>query len=87
MEEYEEAAQGEGIQSLALAALKNCFLVGGSSVKLDIKTRRMVSKWNFEKKWHDISNSKGSQFDPSASTFLGLDDNRLCRWDSNSKRS
>ncbi|KAF9609351.1 hypothetical protein IFM89_015606 [Coptis chinensis] len=113
MEEYEEPAQGGGIQSLALAALKNCFLVGGSVVKvvknfsngingrvfissnyevrshltrlhqLDIEMGRMVSEWNFEKKWHDISNSKGSQLDPSTSTFLGLDDNRLCRWDNN----
>ncbi|KAF9601553.1 hypothetical protein IFM89_020381, partial [Coptis chinensis] len=55
--------------------------------KLDIETGRMVSEWNFEKKWHDISNSKGSQLDHSVSTFLGLDNNRLCRWDSNSKRS
>ncbi|XXG86656.1 hypothetical protein AAC387_Pa11g1508 [Persea americana] len=30
----------------------------------------------------DIANdSKGSQLGPSESTFLGLDDNRLCRWD------
>ncbi|KAJ0985057.1 hypothetical protein J5N97_003413 [Dioscorea zingiberensis] len=30
----------------------------------------------------DITNDgKGAQLDPSESTFLGLDDNRLCRWD------
>ncbi|KAF9607765.1 hypothetical protein IFM89_000112 [Coptis chinensis] len=34
MEEFEEAAQGGGIQSLALGALENSFLVGGSGVEV-----------------------------------------------------
>ncbi|KAF9599951.1 hypothetical protein IFM89_001986 [Coptis chinensis] len=154
MEEFDEAALGGGIQSLALGALENSFLVGGSGVEVvknfsngiqgkgvyvkfdngssrfgshfghsvstpkkallmraetnmllmnsttsevsshstglhqfDIETGRIVSQWNFEKDGADITmrditnDSKGSQLDPSASTFLGLDDNRLCRWD------
>nr|CAD1831975.1 unnamed protein product [Ananas comosus var. bracteatus] len=35
----------------------------------------------------DITNdNKGSQLDPTESTFLGLDDNRLCRWDMRDRR-
>ncbi|KAK7410033.1 hypothetical protein VNO78_00507 [Psophocarpus tetragonolobus] len=146
-EEFEEASNG-GIQSLALGALDNSFLVNddgiqvvknfahgihgkGAFVKfsdgyqngssystpkktllmkaetnmllmspmgggklhstgvhqLDIETGKMVSEWVFGKDgteitMRDITNdSKGSQLDPSGSTFLGLDDNRLCRWD------
>lgn len=146
MEEFEEAANG-GIQSLALGALDNSFLVGDSGIQvvknfshgvhgkgvcvkvdsgqsrfghstpkkallmraetnmllmspmsegkphstglhqLDIETGKIVSQWRFEKDGADITmrditnDSKGSQLDPSESTFLGLDDNRLCRWD------
>ncbi|GAU42201.1 hypothetical protein TSUD_305460 [Trifolium subterraneum] len=149
-EEFEEAANG-GIQSLALGALDNSFLVGengiqvvknfahgihgkgafvnfggGSSLsasnlahstpkktllmkaetsmllmsplgesklhstglhQFDIETGKVVTEWRFGKDgteitMKDITNdSKGSQLDPSGSTFLGLDDNRLCRWD------
>ncbi|CAJ2640983.1 unnamed protein product [Trifolium pratense] len=149
-EEFEEAANG-GIQSLALGALDNSFLVGengiqvvknfahgihgkgafvnfggGSSLsrsnlahstpkktllmkaetsmllmsplgenklhstglhQFDIETGKVVTEWRFGKDgteitMKDIANdSKGSQLDPSGSTFLGLDDNRLCRWD------
>ncbi|KAK7351648.1 hypothetical protein VNO77_11243 [Canavalia gladiata] len=149
-EEFEEAANG-GIQSLALGALDNSFLVsdngiqvvknfahgihgkgafvnfadgfqnGGSSLvnstpqktllmkaetnmllmspmgggklhsmglhQLDIETGKVVTEWKFGKDgteitMRDITNdSKGAQLDPSGSTFLGLDDNRLCRWD------
>ena len=149
-EEFEEASNG-GIQSLALGALDNSFLVsdngiqvvknfahgihgkgafvnfsdgyqkggGGSSYctpkktllmraetnmllmspmgggklhstglhQLDIETGKVVSEWMFGKDgteitMRDITNdSKGAQLDPSGSTFLGLDDNRLCRWD------
>lgn len=149
-EEFEEAANG-GIQSLALGALDNSFLVsnngiqvvknfahgiqgkgafvnfggGGSSSssnlvhstpkktllmkaetnmllmsplaegklhstglhQLDIETGKVVTEWRFGKDgteitMRDITNdSKGSQLDPVGSTFLGLDDNRLCRWD------
>ncbi|KAF9607800.1 hypothetical protein IFM89_001521 [Coptis chinensis] len=85
MEEFEEAAQGGGKQSLALGALENSFLVGGSGVELDIETRRIILEWKFKKEGTDITmrdditnNSKGSQLDPLASTFLGLDDNRIC---------
>ncbi|XP_031376110.1 protein CYPRO4 [Punica granatum] len=148
-EEFEEAANG-GIQSLALGALDNSFLVsdsgiqvvknfshgihgkgvfvnfdssrnrGSSSVyttpkkallmraetnmllmspadegklhsrglhQLDIETGKIVSEWKFEKDGVDVTmrditnDSKGAQMDPTGSTFLGLDDNRLCRWD------
>ncbi|XP_050209074.1 protein CYPRO4 [Mercurialis annua] len=150
-EEFEEAANG-GIQSLALGALDNSFLVGDSGIQvvrnsahgihgkgvyvnfgdsgaqrsglslahstpkkallmraetnmllmnpkkdgnphstglhqLDIETGKIVTQWKFEKDGTDITmrdianDSKGAQLDPSGSTFLGLDDNRLCRWD------
>ncbi|XP_065847402.1 protein CYPRO4 [Euphorbia lathyris] len=151
-EEFEEAANG-GIQSLALGALDNSFLVGESGIQvvknfahgvqgkgvyvnfgggsgnpksnfssghptpkkallmraetnmllmspvnegnphstglhhLDIETGKIVTQWRFEKDGTDITmrdianDSKGAQLDPSGSTFLGLDDNRLCRWD------
>ncbi|KAF5747001.1 Vacuolar import/degradation [Tripterygium wilfordii] len=149
-EEFEEAANG-GIQSLALGALDNSFLVGDTGIQVvknfshgihgkgvfvnydngsyrsgsslarsvqkkalllraetnmvlmspmkegkphstglhqfDIETGKIVTEWKFEKDgtditMRDISNdSKGAQLDPSGSTFLGLDDNRLCRWD------
>ncbi|KAL2346405.1 hypothetical protein Fmac_000405 [Flemingia macrophylla] len=55
--------------------------------QLDIETGKVVSEWKFGKDgteitMRDITNdSKGAQLDPSGSTFLGLDDNRLCRWD------
>ncbi|OMO78940.1 Vacuolar import/degradation, Vid27-related protein [Corchorus capsularis] len=149
-EEFEEAANG-GIQSLALGALDNSFLVGDSGIQvvknfahgihgkgvfvnfdhggqrsgsdlgystpkkallmraetnmllmspmtegkphtkgvhqLDIETGKIVSEWRFEKDGTDITmrditnDGKGAQLDPSGATFLGLDDNRLCRWD------
>lgn len=153
-EEFEEAADG-GIQSLALGALDNSFLVSDSGIQvvknfsdgihgkggfvnfsggnyrsgsnlvhstpkrallmraetnmllmspmsdakphttglhqLDIETGKIVTQWKFEKDGTDITmrdianDSKGSQLDPSGSTFLGLDDNRLCRWDMRDK--
>ncbi|KAH7306233.1 hypothetical protein KP509_22G002700 [Ceratopteris richardii] len=55
--------------------------------QLDISTGKIVTEWKFEKDGTGISmrdvthDMKGSQLDPSGSTFLGLDDNRLCRWD------
>ncbi|XAR59456.1 hypothetical protein NMG60_11015298 [Bertholletia excelsa] len=156
LEEFEEAATGGGIQSLALGALDNSFLVddsgvqvvknfrhgihgkgvyvkfdsggqkGSSSVgqstpkkallmrgetnmlllspfkegkphatglhQLDIETGKVVTEWKFEKDGADITmrditnDTKGSQLDPSESTFLGLDDNRLCQWDMREKK-
>ncbi|KAK6805699.1 hypothetical protein RDI58_003484 [Solanum bulbocastanum] len=152
LEEFEEAATGGGIQSLALGALDNSFLVndsgvqvvknfshgihgkgvyvkfdekdkwsGGSAPKkallmrgetnmmlmsplkegkprstglhqLDIETGKVVTEWKFEKDGTDITmkditnDTKGSQLDPSESTFLGLDDNRLCQWDMRDKK-
>jgi WD40 repeat protein len=59
---------------------------GGVS-QLDIGTGKMVAEWKFEKDgtpitMRDVTNdSKGAQLYGSGSTFLGLDDNRLCRWD------
>eukprot|EP00250_Pteridium_aquilinum_P031225 c43262_g1_i1 orf=189-2063(+) len=55
--------------------------------QLDIPTGKVVAEWKFEKDGTAISmrdvthDSKGAQLDASGSTFLGLDDNRLCRWD------
>lgn len=55
--------------------------------QLDIETGKIVTDWKFEKDGNDITmrditnDTKGSQLDPSESTFLGLDDNRLCQWD------
>ncbi|KAL1534626.1 Protein cypro4 [Salvia divinorum] len=150
LEEFEEAATDGGIQSLALGALDNSFLVSDSGVQvvknfshgihgkgvyvkfddnnlgsssgnsatpkkgllmrgetnmmlmsplkggkspttglrqLDIETGKIVTEWKFAKDGVDItmkditSDSKGSQLDPSESTFLGLDNNNLCQWD------
>ncbi|KAH6794039.1 Vacuolar import/degradation [Perilla frutescens var. hirtella] len=150
LEEFEEAATGGGIQSLALGALDNSFLVSDSGVQvvknfshgihgkgvyvkfddkklgsgagssgtpkkgllmrgetnmmlmsplkegktptsglhqLDIETGKIVTEWKFAKDGVDItmkditSDAKGSQLDPSESTFLGLDNNSLCQWD------
>ncbi|KAK1309542.1 Protein CYPRO4 [Acorus calamus] len=152
LEEFEEEASnggGGGIQSLALGALENSFLVGESGIQvvknfshgihgkgvtvklhgadargrstakkallmraetnmllmsplnaegrggprstgvhqLDLETGKVVTEWKFGKDGADITmtditnDSKGAQLDPSESTFLGLDDNRLCRWD------
>ncbi|XP_073002370.1 protein CYPRO4-like [Typha latifolia] len=153
LEEFEEAASEGGIQSLALGALENSFLVSNSGIQvvknfshgihgkgvsvrfpgngsrvsefstpkkallmraetnmllmspadggkphstgvhqLDIETGKMVTEWKFEKDGTDITmrditnDSKGAQLDPSESTFLGLDDNRLCRWDMRDRR-
>lgn len=148
LEEFEEeAGDGTGIQSLALGALDNSFLVGAAGIQVvknfshgvhgkgvsvnisggrgrtttttystpkkallmrgetnmllmspgdarsngvhhvDIETGKVVTEWRFEKDGTDIAmrdianDSKSSQLEPSGSTFLGLDDNRLCRWD------
>ncbi|CAI9104336.1 OLC1v1002984C1 [Oldenlandia corymbosa var. corymbosa] len=151
LEEFEEAASDGGIQSLALGAMDNSFLVGDSGVQvvknfshgihgkgvyvkydsagkkgsssagvstpkkallmrgetnmllmsplkegkphstglhqLDIETGKIVTEWKFGKDGADLTmrditnDSKGSQLDPSESTFLGLDDNHLCQWD------
>ncbi|XP_055815822.1 protein CYPRO4 [Solanum dulcamara] len=152
LEEFEEAATGGGIQSLALGALDNSFLVndlgvqvvknfshgihgkgvyvkfdekdkwsGGTTPKkallmrgetnmmlmspfkegkprstglhqLDIETGKVVTEWKFEKDGTDITmkditnDTKGSQLDPAESTFLGLDDSRLCQWDMRDKK-
>lgn len=149
-DEFEEAADEGGIQSLALGALDNSFLVGDSGIQvvrnfnhgvhgkgvsvrisgrgndyctprkallmrgetnmllmnqgdfakphahgvdqLDIETGKVVAEWKFAKDGTDITmrditnDSKGSQLDPSESTFLGLDDNRLCQWDLRDRR-
>ncbi|KAG1364089.1 protein CYPRO4 [Cocos nucifera] len=152
LEEFEEAASEGEIQSLALGALENSFLVSNSGIQvvknfshgihgkgvsvrfsgngnrggfstpkkallmraetnmllmspsngerphstgvhqLDIETGKVVTQWKFEKDGTDITmrditnDSKGSQLDQSESTFLGLNDNRLCRWDMRDRR-
>jgi len=59
--------------------------------QMDIETGKVVTEWKFEKDgtpitMRDIANdSKGAQLDASESTFMGLDDNRLCRWDMRDK--
>eukprot|EP00271_Cylindrocystis_brebissonii_P004280 TRINITY_DN15916_c0_g3_i1.p1 TRINITY_DN15916_c0_g3~~TRINITY_DN15916_c0_g3_i1.p1 ORF type:complete len:625 (+),score=145.33 TRINITY_DN15916_c0_g3_i1:465-2339(+) len=59
----------------------------GGVQQLDIDTGKIVSNWEFQKDGTPISmldivnDSKSSQLDTSQNTFLGLDDNRLCRWD------
>lgn len=59
--------------------------------QLDIETGKIVTEWKFEKDGTDITmrditnDTKGSQLDPSESTFLGLDDNKLCQWDMRDK--
>ncbi|KAL9245620.1 hypothetical protein vseg_019248 [Gypsophila vaccaria] len=157
LEEFEEEVTNTtGIQSLALGALDNSFLVGNDSIQvvknfrhgvhgkgvsvrfdrgvksgggsstystpkkallmrgetnmmlmspglegkphssgisqLDIETGKIVTEWKFSKDGTDISmrditnDTKSSQLDPSGSTFLGLDDNRLCQWDMRDRR-
>jgi len=153
LEEFEEeAGDGDSIQSLALGALDNSFLVGGAGIQVvknfrhglhgkgasvkisggrggsgsaystpkkallmrgetnmllmspgeavrsngvhhvDIETGKVVAEWRFEKDGADITmrdianDSKGAQLEPSGSTFLGLDCNRLCRWDMRDSR-
>lgn len=159
MEEFEEAASDGGIQSLALGALDNSFLVNDSGVQvvknfshgihgkgvyvkfdnrnknvsgssgqysnqtpqrallmkgetnmllmspaedgkrhsnainqLDIETGKIVTEWKFEKDGTDLgmkditNDTKGSQLNPSESTFLGLDDNVLSQWDMRDRR-
>ncbi|XP_027112481.1 protein CYPRO4 [Coffea eugenioides] len=60
--------------------------------QLDIETGKIVTEWKFAKDGADITmrditnDTKGSQLDPSESTFLGLDDNRLCQWDMRDRR-
>lgn len=55
--------------------------------QLDLSTGKTVANWQFGKDGTpitmlDVTNdSKSSQLDSSASTFLGLDNNRLVRWD------
>lgn len=160
LEEFEEAASNGGIQSLALGALDNSFLVNDSGVQvvknfshgihgkgvyvkfdngskniggstsqsshlttpqkallmkgetnmllmtpsshgkpqssgvnqLDIETGKIVTEWKFGKDGTDINmrditnDTKGSQLNPSESTFLGLDDNILSQWDMRDRR-
>lgn len=60
--------------------------------QLDIETGKIVTEWKFGKDGADLTmrditnDTKGSQLDPSESTFLGLDDNRLCQWDMRDKK-
>lgn len=57
----------------------------------DIETGKVVSEWTFQKDGVEIpirdiaTDSKSAQFEES-STFLGLDVNRLCRWDLRDRR-
>ena len=59
--------------------------------QMDIDTGKIVSRWQFEKDGTPITmrditaDNKSAQLDSSQATFLGLDDNRLCRWDMRDK--
>ncbi|CAI5463864.1 unnamed protein product [Closterium sp. Yama58-4] len=59
--------------------------------QLDIQAQKVVTEWKFDKdgteiKMLDITgDSKAAQLQAGVSTFLGLDDNRLCRWDMRDK--
>jgi hypothetical protein len=72
---------------MLLSPLKDGKSNAGGVSQLDIGTGKMVAEWKFEKDgtpitMRDVTNdSKGSQLQSGGSTFLGLDDNRLCRWD------
>ncbi|CAH8372849.1 unnamed protein product [Eruca vesicaria subsp. sativa] len=95
------SSQGTPNKALLMRAETNMMLMSPaqqgkpntSGVKqLDIESGKIVTEWKFEKDgteitMRDITNdTKGSQLDPSESTFLGLDDNRLCQWDMRDKR-
>ncbi|KAL0900956.1 hypothetical protein Bca101_084917 [Brassica carinata] len=89
----EAAAYGSAApkkKPLLMRAETNMLLMSqnpGGIHQLDIETGKVISEWKFEKDGVDISMSditndgKAAQLDPSGSTFLGLDSNRLCRWD------
>jgi len=57
-----------------------------SIFRMDLEREQVVSEWNFRKDGVDIPMSdiatdfKSAQME-GCSTFLGLDSNRLCRWD------
>lgn len=59
--------------------------------QVDLEQEKVVAEWKFAKDGTAISmcdvtgDSKGAQLDPDRFTFLGLDDNRLCRWDMRDK--
>jgi len=78
--------RGESNMMLISPAKDGKSSAGGVS-QLDIGTGKMVAEWKFEKDgtpitMRDVTNdSKGAQMYSGGSTFLGLDDNRLCRWD------
>lgn len=63
-------------------------VVQASSVhQLDIESGKVVAEWKFAKDGVDIgmrditNDTKAAQLDSSRATFMGLDDNRLVRWD------
>lgn len=78
--------RGESNMLLISPATDGKSTAGGVS-QLDIGTGQMVAEWKFQKDgtpitMRDVTNdSKGAQMFSGGSTFLGLDDNRLCRWD------
>lgn len=78
--------KGESNMMLISPAKDGKSTAGGVS-QFDIGTGQMVAEWKFEKDgtpitMRDVTNdSKGAQMYSGGATFLGLDDNRLCRWD------
>ncbi|KAJ6344693.1 hypothetical protein OIU76_006256 [Salix suchowensis] len=87
-EEFEEASNG-GIQSLALGALDNSFLVGDSGIQVVKNLSHGIQGKGVYVNFGSGNHRSGSNLVHSTpkkallmrSTFLGLDDNRLCRWD------
>ncbi|KAL0904935.1 hypothetical protein M5K25_027099 [Dendrobium thyrsiflorum] len=82
-----------GETNMLLMSQRNAAKPHASGVdQFDIETIKVVTYWKFEKDGTDITrrdntnDSKGSQLDPSESTFLGLDDNRFCQWDMRDRR-
>jgi len=59
--------------------------------QVDLERESVVAQWKFEKdgtaiNMRDVtSDTKGAQLEADRFTFMGLDDNRLCRWDMRDK--
>lgn len=67
----------------------------GDATKLfhaDVEYGKVVSEWRFNKDEVDIpqadiaNDNKAAQLDDNVNTLLGLDSNRLCRWDMRDRR-
>eukprot|EP00878_Enallax_costatus_P015951 GHUV01016724.1.p1 GENE.GHUV01016724.1~~GHUV01016724.1.p1 ORF type:complete len:351 (+),score=96.47 GHUV01016724.1:865-1917(+) len=75
---------------LANGETKMNMLSPGDSTRLfhaDVEYQKIVSEWSFQKDHVDIPqadiahDNKSAQLEDNVNTMLGLDANRLCRWD------